>query len=328
LRRPHSEAHRVISAHGAHAWVSPLTGPDSSGPITHQVIPLKGRALKPVAGDLVLLSEPPESLTEILPRRNALVRAESHRKKIIAANLDLVVVLVSGEPLFSPELMVRLRAALASQGLADMIVLNKADLLKESQQARASLKGCLPWPCKPDVELTCVKDRSDTETGLASPGALVQAIRARGLKNPVIGLVGQSGMGKSSLLNWLIPDADAQTKAVSQALQTGRHTTTVSRAYQWQAVNGWLIDTPGFQTFGIQHLQVEDLLRVFPEWLELQRNHRCRFYNCRHDEEPGCVLTQALEAMEVEGGGFLADDHREQLLQRLTIWRRLIRDLG
>jgi ribosome biogenesis GTPase len=281
-----------------------------------------------VAGDLALLSGPPESLTEILPRRNALIRAESHRQKIIAANLDLVIVLISGEPLFSPELMVRLRATLASQGLADMIVLNKADLPEESQQARASLKGCLPWPCKPDVEITCAKDRSDTEIGLASPDALVQAIRARGLTNPVIGLVGQSGMGKSSLLNWLIPDADAQTQAVSQALQTGRHTTTVSRAYRWQAVDGWLIDTPGFQTFGIQHLQVEDLLRVFPEWLDLQRNGRCRFYNCRHDEEPGCVLTQALEAMDVEGCGQKAQDHRDQLLQRLALWRKLIRDLA
>ncbi|MEY3047704.1 MAG: RsgA GTPase, partial [Pseudomonadota bacterium] len=92
--------------------MSPVTGPLNS-----QAVPLKGRALKPVAGDLALLSEPPSSLMELLPRRNALVRAEAHRQKVIAANLDLVIVLVSGEPLFAPELMVRLLATLASEGL-------------------------------------------------------------------------------------------------------------------------------------------------------------------------------------------------------------------
>jgi len=321
LRRSHSEAHRVISAHGSHAWVSPVTGPLNS-----QAVPLKGRALKPVAGDLALLSEPPSSLMELLPRRNALVRAEAHRQKVIAANLDLVIVLVSGEPLFAPELMVRLLATLASEGLPYIIALNKTDLSEETDRARASLRSCLPWPCLPDAEISCIDHEGQDPSSESGPGALVQAIRAQGITNPVVGLVGQSGMGKSSLLNRLIPDAGAQTQTISQALQTGRHTTTVSRAYEWLDVDGWLIDTPGFQTFGIQHLTTEDLLGAFPEWLEIQNKGRCRFYNCQHDQEPGCVLTESLNTMLTEK--LVSEDRYQQLQQRLGLWRRLVHELG
>ena len=321
MRRSHPEAHRVISAHGGHAWVSPLTGPLNS-----QAVPLKGRALKPVAGDHVLLSETSASLVELLPRRNALIRAESHRQKVIAANLDLVIVLISGEPLFAPELMVRLLATLASEGLPYIIALNKTDLSAESGKARASLQSCLPWPCLPDAEISCIEHESQNPNQQTGPEALVQAIHARGFTKPVVGLVGQSGMGKSSLLNRLIPSAGAQTQAISQALQTGRHTTTVSRAYEWLAVDGWLIDTPGYQTFGIQHLTTEDLLGAFPEWLELQNNGRCRFYNCQHDEEPGCVLTEAMNAMSTQG--LLSKERYQQLELRRGLWRRLVHEMG
>jgi ribosome biogenesis GTPase len=279
-----------------------------------------------VAGDHALLSEPPTSLVELLPRRNALIRAESHRQKVIAANLDLVIVLVSGEPLFSPELTARLLATLASEGLPYIIALNKTDLAAESNRARASLQSCLPWPCLPDAEISCTEHESLSPSPQAGPEALVQAIGARGFTRPVVGLVGQSGMGKSSLLNRLIPTAGAQTQAISQALQTGRHTTTVSRAYEWLAVDGWLIDTPGFQTFGIEHLTTEDLLGAFPEWLELQNNGRCRFYNCQHDEEPGCVLTEAMNAMSEQG--LLSQERYQQLQQRRGLWRRLVHKLG
>ncbi|MEK9812002.1 MAG: ribosome small subunit-dependent GTPase A [Bordetella sp.] len=322
MRRSHSETYRVISAHGSHAWVSPLTGP-----LISQVVPLKGRALKPVAGDIALVSRNSESLVELLPRRNALVRAESHRQKVIAANLDLIIILISGEPLFSPELLVRLMATLFSQGLPCIIALNKTDLAKESDRARASLCSCLPWPCLADAEISCKTHELQSPGSPAGLGleSLLKAIQARGIQNPVVGLIGQSGMGKSSLLNALIPNAGAQTQAISQTLQSGRQTTTVSRSYEWLNVGGWLIDTPGFQTFGIQHLTTQDLLSVFPEWHDLQRNGRCRFYNCQHDREPGCVLAESLEAMRSKA--LLNEERYQQLQQRLDLWRRLAREL-
>ena len=123
--------------------MSPLTGPLNS-----QAVPLKGRALKPVAGDHVLLSETSASLVELLPRRNALIRAESHRQKVIAANLDLVIVLISGEPLFAPELMVRLLATLASEGLPYIIALNKQTFRqKAARHVQAFRAACLGLAC-------------------------------------------------------------------------------------------------------------------------------------------------------------------------------------
>ena len=109
-------------------------------------------------------------------------------------------------------------------------------------------------------------------------------------------------MGKSTLLNVLVPDADAATREYSSALDMGRHTTTSTRLYHLPAPGGDLIDSPGFQAFGLQHLSGDDILRGFPEFTP--HIERCRFYNCTHRHEPGCGVVAALRAGEIDAARY------------------------
>lgn len=106
-------------------------------------------------------------------------------------------------------------------------------------------------------------------------------------------MVGQSGMGKSTLLNLLIPDARARTQEYSQRLNAGRQTTTASRWFAFDADSA-LVDTAGFEEFGLAHLSIGEIATTFPEF-EALLGH-CRFQDCRHVEEPGCAIRAALAA--------------------------------
>ncbi|MGN6704322.1 MAG: ribosome small subunit-dependent GTPase A, partial [Burkholderiaceae bacterium] len=109
-------------------------------------------------------------------------------------------------------------------------------------------------------------------------------------------LIGQSGMGKSSLVNLLVPDADIATREISAALDTGRHTTTFTRRYRLDDDSA-VIDSPGFQEFGLYHLTEGMLERAFPEFRAFLGN--CRFYNCHHLNEPGCAVLTAVDAKAI-----------------------------
>jgi ribosome biogenesis GTPase len=112
-------------------------------------------------------------------------------------------------------------------------------------------------------------------------------------------------MGKSTLVNTLVPDADLRTQAISTALATGKHTTTFSRLFDLPeavASDARLIDTPGFQTFGIAHLSASQLAHAMPEFAPLLG--RCRFNDCTHRDEPGCAVRAAMEAGEIDGRRF------------------------
>lgn len=294
MRRPDTSASRVLSAHGDKAWI------DGTPACIAQ---LKGRSLKPVAGDWVRVdwNETPPVIVDVLTARNALMRSEGTKTKLLAANVDLAVLVVSGHPIFSPDLMLRVLASLYAADIPVVIALNKVDLAAPLALARQVLRDALPAltdeeGAAPPV-VACCEISATSGDGHEGIAPLLREIaprlsRLEENEETAIALIGQSGMGKSSLLNRLIPQAEAETREISQALQTGRHTTTVSRAYRWpgEPTKGqpWVIDTPGFQRFGIAHLSQDQVAETFPEWSILQKRQTCRFYNCRHSHEPGC----------------------------------------
>ncbi|MFZ9103256.1 MAG: ribosome small subunit-dependent GTPase A [Burkholderiaceae bacterium] len=315
MRRPHPDAARIISAHGRQAWVETATGQVA---LCH----LKGRELDPLANDWVLVdsSDHPTVISAILDRTNTLYRQEGQKIKALAANLDLVLIVLAGEPKFAPDAIARLVASLIEQNIDFQIVVNKSDLPQALETARDLIKGFQPtWPSEPWPII---------EASTKADGGLVRlethlAAAANSRPDTCVALVGQSGMGKSSLLNALVPDAQAQTNTISFALQSGRHTTTVSRVYQTQIQEGpslRVIDTPGFQRFGISHLDRSDLERIFPEWQRInEEDGGCRFYNCSHDHEPGCQVQARIHQLEKDDPtlGRLLEARRQQWLRLL-----------
>jgi ribosome biogenesis GTPase len=268
----------VIAAHGRHYLVSPEDAPDT--PL--QCFP-RGKRSEVAVGDRVCF-EPTSAdqgvIVEIAERRNLLYRSDQYKSKLFAANLDQLLIVLATEPYFSEDLLGRALVAAEANGLKPLILLNKTDVEAALPAARERLA---PYRALGyDVLELSIK---------AHPQAAHEVLDAR-LAGHATLLLGQSGMGKSTLVNLLVPDAEAATREISTALNSGRHTTTFTRLYRL-AAGGALIDSPGFQEFGLYHLTEGQLERAFPEFRPLLAD--CRFYNCHHLHEPGCAILAAVE---------------------------------
>lgn len=269
----------VVAAHGRH-YVVALDGGGQRQCYT------RGKKSGPAVGDRVLIRMAGDQegvIVGIEPRRNLLYRSDALRSKQFAANLDQLLIVLAPEPEFSDDLMGRALVAAWSAGIEPIIVLNKADLTAALERARARLQPLA------DLGVRIIT-LSALDTGQVRR-ALDPVLRGRRSL-----LLGQSGMGKSTLLNALVPTAAAPTQAHSDALGTGRHTTTSTRLYALPG-GGEIIDSPGFQAFGLQHLSVHDIEQGFPEFTEAIAH--CRFYNCTHQHEPGCGVLAALARGEI-----------------------------
>jgi ribosome biogenesis GTPase len=267
----------VVAAHGRHYVVAP-TGAGS----LLQCFP-RGKKSDVAVGDRVVY-EPSSAdqgvIVEIRERRNLLYRSDQYKSKLFAANLDQLLIVLATEPHFSEDLLGRALIAAEANALKPLIVLNKTDVEVALPAARARLE---PYRALGyEVLEVSIKARPD-----AAREALDEHLRDHATL-----LLGQSGMGKSTLVNLLVPDADVATREISTALNSGRHTTTFTRLYPLPA-GGALIDSPGFQEFGLHHLSEGRLERAFPEFRLLLPN--CRFYNCHHLHEPGCAVLEAVE---------------------------------
>lgn len=210
-------------------------------------------------------------------RRSLLHRSDAFKEKLLAANVTQIFIVVATEPGFSDELISRCLCAAENQHLKAHIVLNKIDLLDRLPSARERLKlfSDLGYPV---IEIAAHESTRALEPLLVGETSI---------------LVGQSGMGKSTLTNALVPEANAATREISDALDTGKHTTTATRLYPLPC-GGALIDSPGVQAFGLAHFDQQDLAAAFREF-EPYLGH-CRFRDCRHEQEPGCALRGAVEA--------------------------------
>jgi ribosome biogenesis GTPase len=244
----------------------------------------RGKKSAIACGDQVIV-EPSSAnqgvISSIEARRTLLYRSDHFKQKLIAANVTQVIVVVATEPAFSDELITRCIVAAESQDIKVLIVLNKCDLSERVVAARAPLAQYekLGYPV---VMLSATQDSALLLPHLAGHLSL---------------LIGQSGMGKSTLINSLIPDARAATREISEALNTGKHTTTHSRLYRLGTAAA-LIDSPGLTEFGLQHLSSEDIALAFLELRPLLG--KCRFRNCRHDREPQCSVHTALGQGDID----------------------------
>ena len=216
-------------------------------------------------------------ITAVLPRSTLLYRSDAFRQKLFAANATQAVIVVAAEPSFSDELVSRCIVAAEQQHMRALIVLNKTDLAEKAEAARLQLAPFLDLGY-PVVELSAKHD--------------VEALRPH-LAGQCSVLVGQSGMGKSTLINALLPEVQASVREISGALDSGKHTTTHTRLYRLDAASS-LIDSPGMQEFGLAHLTRAEIEQGFREFLP--HLDRCRFRDCRHDQEPDCALRAAVAA--------------------------------
>ena len=270
----------VVAGHGRHYIVE---SPEGVRTTCHP----RGKKSDCVVGDRVCWQVTGDEgvIEHVEPRRNLLFRQDEWKTKSFAANLDQLLVLVAAQPVFSESQLARALVAAESAGIPARIVLNKADL-PSIDAARARL---LPYAAMGvDVIEVAMKARPEEAATTILPL----------LHDKATLVLGPSGTGKSTLINLLAPDAKAQIGDISIALNSGRHTTTSTQWYWLDTERRCgLIDSPGFQEFGLRQIDAQQLAMLMPDL----RQHAgdCKFYNCAHQHEPGCGVREALARGEI-----------------------------
>lgn len=269
----------------------------------------RGKKSKVVVGDRIrwLPSQDEGTIEKIEERSNLFYRQDEMRTKSFAANLDQVLILIAAEPEFSESQLTRALIAAEAEHIKPIIALNKSDLVEPFGRAWNKLAPyrrmgyqMLPLAIKPKAATAPVNNEQNLELM-----ALLQ-----GKKTLVLG---PSGAGKSSLTNLLIPDARVLTAEISQALNSGKHTTTSTTLY-WvdTAKTTALIDSPGFQEFGLHHIEPMQLANYMPDFKAHAQD--CKFYNCTHLHEPGCGV---ISEVKMDSGASSISANRYRLYSEL-----------
>ena len=273
------ETGRVVAAHGRHYSVE-LEGGREIDCVT------RGRKSDVAVGDSVEIAATGDGgvIESVGERRTLFYRSDARRQKLLAANATQVVLVVACSPPYSEDLVNRCLVGAEHAGIPALIALNKVDLPEhEAALDRLKLYRTLGYRVVP---LSAKRDLGPLKAHLTGNVSV---------------LVGQSGMGKSTIVNGLAPEAAARTAEISQALNTGKHTTTHAELYHLEPGSD-IIDSPGLQEFGLHHLTTEDAARAFVEFRQWLGD--CRFRDCRHLKEPDCAILAARSRGEISGGRY------------------------
>lgn len=250
---------------------------------------LKGiRSTNPVAvGDRVEIVRNHEGtafITNICDRRNYIIRKSSNLSKqshIIAANVDQAFLIVTVKyPETSTTFIDRFLASAEAYSVPVTLVFNKVDLLQDDERRYLDMMVTL----YETVGYDCLKVSAETKEGMDRLLPL--------LKDKITLFSGNSGVGKSTMLNFIVPGAELRTAEISDAHNTGMHTTTFSEMLPLTD-GGWVIDTPGIKGFGTFNMEPEEICGYFKEIFKFSKG--CRFNNCAHTHEPGCAVRKAVE---------------------------------
>jgi ribosome biogenesis GTPase len=242
----------------------------------------RGKKTDLACGDVVTikLTDKHEGVVEsTLPRKTLLYRSNAFKSKMLAANVTQIIIVLATQPSFYEALLNRCLIAAEAANIKALIVLNKCDLA-DNDDAKQKLK--LYTDLGYDVlSLSAKEDISTLRPYLQNEASI---------------LVGQSGMGKSTIINALLPNEDVRTREVSQVLDSGKHTTTAAHLYHLDN-HSQLIDSPGLQEFGLHHLSTDELEHSFIEFRPYLG--KCRFNNCKHLQEPDCAITFAVNTHKI-----------------------------
>ncbi len=218
-------------------------------------------------------------ITSVAERRSVLMRPIRYQGlKPVAANIDQVLVVTAVEPPYSHRIIDRYLVAIEQSGIDAVIILNKEDLIDSDDAIHDQMAiytdlgyRVITVSCNSNINLDILMRQLEQKTSV---------------------FVGQSGVGKSSLVNLLIPEAGTEVSQLSDNSGLGTHTTTTSRLYR-VGDDAYLIDSPGIREFGVDHLEIDDICAGFIEIAEL--SDQCKFRDCKHIKEPGCAIKAALE---------------------------------
>ncbi len=285
----------VVGLHGHHVVVET---PSGERVICHA----RGKKNQCVVGDRVQwqASRDEGTIEKIEQRRNLLYRQDDVRSKQFAANLDQVLYVVGAEPVFSESQLARALISCEAAHIKPIIVLNKADLtplFNEALQRLAPYQRMgyevLGVTVKPGHGLQANQDKASQGNALQANQDKAYRLLMGKLSGKTTFVMGASGVGKSSLINLLLPDAKLDTREISTALNSGKHTTTTTSWFWLGAEVGGhqqsaIIDSPGFQEFGLHHVDKMQLAKLMPDFA--QYDGQCRFYNCTHLHEPSCAV--------------------------------------
>ena len=287
----------------------------------------RGKKNTAVVGDRIkwLATQDEGTIEKLEPRKNLFYRQDEIRTKSFAANLDQILILIAAEPEFSESQLSRALIAAEAEHIKPIIALNKSDLKVPFAKAWERLQpykemgyDVVSLSLKPK-NVSIASDAADFDIEqIEQQTELLMSL----LKGKTTLVLGPSGAGKSTLINAVVPNATVFTQEISQALNSGKHTTT-STTWYWvdEAKTTALIDSPGFQEFGLNHIEAMHLASYMPDFKVHVPN--CKFYNCSHLHEPGCGVLESMKNDVKNDSG-----RRKISLERYRIYSSLFAELS